>query len=333
MPRRSNASATGPAAPCNRVAPFGLAARAVLLSVWAAVAAGGCDDPPRRSPPPDTRPATPAEKPMEPIDFDALAATDPTPARPGYLVGRVLGADGKPIRTSGGTGGVRVEVTAAGVREDAQNVTVRFDVGPDGTFAKKLEPGTYTSITARIEFTFEDHAYRLPLPPANGSESRQETAFGVAQDFAFKLTGVRPGQRADPERPEVWIGGTINAHYIGVDPIQRRTLRSAPQGTLVRFTLTPQGTLADGSRVPPIVLDRRYDTSGSALDRPLLTDLPLARYRMAGVEQRPDGSRRSVLFLQPDNQTWAETVEGTFSADLSRALLEPQMIHFMRQDN
>jgi hypothetical protein len=305
-----------------------VAAAALAACLLPAVSQLGCDDPPRRPPPPDTRPAEPAEKPFEPIDFAALAPTDPTPARPGHAVGRILGPDGKPLRAPG----VRIEVTVAGVREDAQTVNLKFEAKPDGTYVRKLDNGTYTSVAARIEFPFDDHTYRLPLVPVNGSDPRQDAAVGVVQDFAWKLTGLRPGARPEAERADPWLGGSIHASYVSVNRAEHRAVRSAPQGSVVRFTLTPTGPLADGRRGDPVLVARRYEASGTGLDRPLLTDLPLAKFALTGVEERPDGSRGPLMFLQSDGQTWAESVEGTFPPDLARAALEPQMIHFTRQD-
>lgn len=307
-----------------------LTARAAAVLLLAILAAG-CDDAPRPPPadPPASRPTT---KPaFVPIDFPALGPSDPTPGRAGYAVGRVLGPGGKPLDRPG----VRVEVQIAGVlHATSERTVVRFDAAADGTYVRPLEPGTYSPPTARIEFPFEGSNYRLPLLPVRKPDaSSTDASDGVVQDFAWRLTGLRPDARADPDSPDPWIGGCVRLDYIGLDVREQRALRPAPAGTRVAFTLTPKSPLADGTAGEPVVAERAYSAGGSGLLQPLITDLPLARWEVKGAEVFPDGRRRALLFFQTDG-TWKESVEGPFLADFDRGdVLGLVAIKFTRQEN
>ena len=312
------------------------AVAAVLLAL-----AAGCDRQTATPIPPPDRPATaPAAEPPPPkIDPAALKPTDPTPATPGYLVGRVLGADGKSVALPG----VRIEVQVGGfLASNLASVTETFEAGPDGVYVKKLRPGTYRQPTARIEFPFRDKTYRLPLVPVRGGQSgsgggsgggggQQESADGLVQDFAWRLSGPRPGVMFDKQRPDTWIGGAAAIEYHSYREDLRRVIRPAPAGTKLVLTLAPQGPLADGSAGKPIVVTRAYNTTDTAVDDARVVDVPLAYYEINGEEHFPDGRKQPLLLMQPDRR-WGDKVAGTFAADLPNAALRPVGIVISRRE-
>lgn len=305
-------------------------AAAALIGVAVLAAAGGCDQPaPTPIPPPD-RPATgPATEPSPPvIDSAALKPDDPTPAAPHYLVGRVLGADGKPVALDG----VRMEVQVNGFLADSlASITETVEVNRDGTYVKKLRKGTYRQPTARIEFPFRRATYRLPLVPVRGVSGQQESADGIVQDFVWRLTGPRPGVRAEKNRPDTWLGGSAVLEYHSLRPDVGRVVRPAPAGTKVVITLTPTGPLADGSAGKPIQVTRTYNPTDTALNDALVVDLPLAHYQIAAEEQFPDG-RRQPMLLGQRNGAWADQTAGTFAPDLPRSGLGQVAIVLTRRE-
>lgn len=294
------------------------------------VCGAGCEDRPRYKPEPATVPATaPAEPETPKIDVAKLKPGDPTPAFPGFATGRVVNVEGKPITQDG----IRLEVILGGLLDETQGrVTLPVEPGPDGVYIKPLKPGTYLLPTARIEFPFNGKQYRLPLSTHGPALRRQEASEGVVQDFIWKLSGPRPGQKGDKGRPDTWIGGTIYPEYRSYRQDLGRVIKSPPAGTKVEFTLNPKSPLADGSLDKPRVAIRLYNPTQVALHDPAIVDLPLAMWEVRGEEVFPDGTRRPVQFLQSDNRTWGDSVTGTFEADLAESALRPVHITFTRRE-
>jgi len=316
--------------------PFRLLALSYVLAGWVLT---GCDDGPHTTPPPTSQPtATTTPAAFHPVDFASLKPTEPSPHRPGFVVGRILGPNGKPVTLKGGAIEVqRIELQMNGVlNADASDANLRFEADPDGTYMRKLQSGTYNAPTGRIEFRFQDRTFRLPLVPILNEDrpgTPYESANGVVQDFAWRLTGPRPGSPKDEEKPDSWIGGSIYADYVNIRAAERRTIRTAPLGTKILFTVTPKSLLADGTTGKPITLERKYKGLGTELDLPLLRDLPLAQLELRGVEIFPDGKQQSLLFLQKDGKSWTESVSGTFLPDLDKASIEPVRVKFTRKED
>ena len=292
------------------------------------VLSAGCDQGAPVSPdigPPSSAPSTaPA---TEPTSQPAVGADGQTLPIPGYAVGRVMGADGKPITLKG----ARIELRFLGSSEPE----TRMEVGPDGFYKKELKSGRYLMPAGRIEFPFGDRTYSLPLTPTRPDDPAIGDAHeGIVRDFVWKLTGARdlPREAAkpDPRDPAAWIGGTVYASYDSLP--QGRPIAPPPTDTLAIFTFTPRGALADGSTTKPIVVERGFDISRSQLEVPQISDLPLAWWTVTAIEKLPDGRTTAMEFRQPDG-TWKPSIEGTFDHDLQKDLLKPIEIQFTRKQN
>jgi len=292
------------------------------------VCSTGCEEPPRPSPEVPVVATAPAEAAMPTIDVSSLTLKDPTPAFPGFATGRVMDEQGKPIAVEG----VRISVMQTGLLDETQaKVEIPVEPNESGVYVARLKPGTYLQPKARIEFTFNGNRYRLPLSPHGGMHKRQEASEGVVQDFVWKLEGPRPGETADKSRPETFIGGTITPEFRSFRSDLKRVIKSPPHGTKVQLTLIPKSPLADGSSGQARVVNRLYNPTQTALiDAPIL-DLPLAMWEVRGEEIFPDNTRSPLLFLNTDN-SWRETVSGTFSADLAASALKPVLITFTRKE-
>lgn len=345
---------------------FGVASATASLLIALAI---GCDERPRAPYVPPPLPAV--APPAAPVDLKTLPATQPSPPRANYVVGRIFTTDGQLLRKAG----IRVEVEIKGLLQaTSEQVTITFNAEADGTYAKKLEPGLYYPPSARIEFTFEGGNYRLPLVPvygragdaaiapgdaamrfvrratgmriapfletrpdriprhsAYGMGSVQESSIGVAQDFVWRLNGMRPGPLKDEERPESWIGGCLYPDYVSFRPDIKRNVPAAPLGTRVFFVFTPIGGKPDDSLGELVVAERRFEGAGTSLYHPFIHDVPLERFTITGFEILPDGKRKPLLFLKPDSK-WGDSMQGTFPANLRTSTLEPLRFLFTRSE-
>ncbi|QOV87570.1 hypothetical protein [Humisphaera borealis] len=299
----------------------------VLMVVWVGC---GCEErtPINPVPPPATATA-PAEKPLPKIDATSIPLQEPTPAFPGFAAGRIFRTDGKLIDDPS----LRVEVLQTGLLDDSVNTKVSqpIDARPDGVYVGRLQPGTYQQPSARIEFSYNKNQYRLPLTPRPPEAKRQDASEGVSQDFVWKLDGQRPGDRGDKLRPETWIGGSIYPEYRSFRPDLKRVVQAPPPGTKVIFTLIPKTPLPDGTQAKTRTAIRNYNATNTSLNDGIIVDLPLAFWEVRGEEVFPDGSRSPLLFLLTEG-AWADSVTGTFQADLARSALKPVTVTFTRRE-
>jgi hypothetical protein len=331
------------------------------------LAAGGCDQPPRRASPPPPPPATsPA---AQVIDLKSLPLGARTPPRPGYATGRIFDTDGRLLDRPN----AKVTVELLGISAaTSEKVTVSFNPDADGTYSRKLEPGLYYTPTAKIEFPFDSHTYRLPLVPIGppGGEPPhadvpgflhrytgmvidppieirleriprpsfraytqvEEAGTGLVQDFVWRLSGTRPGAILDPEKPEAWIGGSLQPNYVSLRQDIGRVVRPPPPGTRVFFIIRPISLLADGSQGKVIIAERKFEAAGGSLQKAFIHDIPLMKFEARGFEVTRDGKMRPLLFKRP-NGSWGEVDLATFPPDLKQSTLSFLFFEFSRQDD
>jgi hypothetical protein len=312
---------------------------AVLVSLtWLAVgwAVGGCDERVRRPSGGGEGTTAPSTRDVGP---DGVAGTRPagtrpagdaterTQPKPGYARGRVLGQNGVPVALPG----ARIAINLRGIsHEGGRRIdTYREIAGADGTFEFALEPGMYRPLEAFIEVPFNNRQYRFHLHPVHDSFGQgQESGQGIAQDFEWRLSGLRPKQPADPARPESWYGASILMRFIPYREDLKVSVPSAPNGTKVTITLTPITPLADGTNGRELTFERIYG-GGIGLEQPYLTDIPLAKYSLVGKEVFPDGQTGKLLILG-ENGAWGDKAEGTFGSDLQAKGVEQVIVRFSR---
>lgn len=268
------------------------------------VSGGGCDNGDsnrgtRTAPRPTTAPTT------APVALD--------PGRPGVLTyyfakGRVLGQDGQPITAPD----ARIEVMVHGFDQKGDDITLTPKPDADGYYVQQLPEGTYRPVIAHVEVPFRGRDYTFTLEPKVETSRPWEASEGMLQDFTWKLTGLRPGQREDKSHPEPWYGGSITAKYHAFREDLDRTVPSPPANAKVIFTLTPEGDAIDGKPAQTRTFEREYDLL-IGLHEPLLQDLPIAWYRIQAQEIHPDGRRLTLLFL--DHGKWTDSTAGTWEPD------------------
>ncbi len=239
------------------------------------------DDSPPRSPDTST-PTTPNPPPSS------------TTPKAGTLKGTIRDERGNPIAVPG----VKYYVSISGVSEKSgERVSYNPPVKADGTYSATLVAGTYHSVSARIEITFNKSSYRFDLDPVQDNTADRESKDGIVQDFVWKLSGphFRYAQNPNPSTFTNWYGGSVNVRLTGWRNDLNKGVEKPPVGTKYVFTFTPMSKLVDGSEGKVVTFERTYTDRGE-LDNGLLPSVPIGIYRFTGVEIAPGGAERGLIF-------------------------------------
>jgi hypothetical protein len=181
----------------------------------------------------------------------------------------------------------------------------------------------------------------MPDYLADREKTEKERFVGIASDGRRWVMFERDPQGGlakvkettlDPEKPEAWIGGSLQPNYVSLRQDIGRVVRPPPPGTRVFFVLRPLSLLADGTRGKMIVAERKYEAAGSGLQQPFIHDIPLMRFEASGFEVYRDGKMRPLL-LKRANGSWAERDQASFPPDLKQSMLSFLYFEFTRQDD
>jgi hypothetical protein len=203
-------------------------------------------------------------------------------ARPGYLTGKAVDAQGRPLA------GVRIRVygptnSGAGV---GQSISAKTDAA--GRYAVRLPEGTFSVQDAIHDVRYDGQLYRLPLYLVGEDKTDFDSENGAEANFVFKISGlISQDKRRDSELS--YFGGFLR--WDVRESVGGGTAVSDPSKTVV-LHLTPEGRLMDGSAGQPLSIQRPF-TSRSA-DR-VLKDLPLGVYRVRAVLRSRDGAEEPLL--------------------------------------
>ena len=243
----------------------------------------------------------------------ALAAAPPAP-KPGYAVGHVLTAAGKPITAPG----AKIILAIDGVgTQTAQRLEYRVAVRPDGSYEQKLAEGTYHYFSAQVQVPFGGKSFLLPLDPVGDDKADRDSTQGIVQDYVWKVSGAKPG-KGDETKPGDWYGAAVSLTYDAYRTDLHKSVPPPPAGSKCVFTLTPKGKLIDGSDGKPLTYTRPYSSLLSTLENGYLADVPVGAYTISGVEVGPDGAKKPLLFRQ-GNSAYAESLEFQFEPATSWA--------------
>lgn len=237
---------------------------------------------------------------------EAGAQTQPTP---GYAVGRVLAADGRPISAPG----ARVVLAIHGTSDQSgQRVEYNVPVRADGSYQQRLAEGSYHVFAARVHVPFGGKTYMCNLEPDTDDQVDRPSSEGIVINYVWKARGAKPG-RGDETSVADWYGSSVGMTFSFYRNDLRRSVPAAPKGTRCVFTLTPVGRIIDGSAGEVRTYQRAYDRLLPGLDNPNLTDLPIGIYTIRGEEIQPDGTRVPLLVAKAGaNATYGETAEVRF---------------------
>ena len=224
---------------------------------------------------------------------------DVTAQEANVVSGTVRAADGRPLA------GARIRVSGATGAGRGTTVTTRSD--RNGNYQVRVRPGHY-NVDAWYDLNFDGQAYReLPLTSTTRSCERQLSQNGIVRHFVLRLSGpLRCAFNFDANEPASYAGGTVLV-----------TAGNLPAAARVRFTFTPIGTLADGSKGQVLTFERSgamLAVSGGRLGQTAwLHDIPLGRYSVSAVAMLPGGTTRTLL-LSKDGGA-GRSVEISFPAN------------------
>ncbi len=280
--------------------------------------------------------AKPAAPPAQAVATLKLPVLPPLKAKPGFIMGRAVYMDGRPMEafkvTALGWAG-EIHLGPSGSmpslgQVDGQNG--KFELQPTSAFNRKelLKQALVTVLRADAVFPYKDRKYRLAMHPLDGMKDgseatsyRGQTEKGVVRDFVLKIQGPKRGFEANPPPKDSYrnessdpgynsfYGATV---YLSFDNNSgSKPELAVMKGSTVRITFTPSGPLLDASAGQPIV--RALPIMGESMIGHdfYFRDIPLGDYSATVEVTKPDGKtyplRSRVL-----GDKWAEATPIVF---------------------
>lgn len=218
----------------------------------------------------------------------------PVKAEGGYIVGRVLGQDGKPIAVA-----EEIAISVHGVSEAGERVSYSPAVKPDGTYKQKLVPGSFRTSTSTVSVRAGDDLFVFPLTPQGNLWNKdRDSADGIEQDFVWNMTGQRTSEKPDPNNHTHWYGMNIGLMFSMWREDLKKSAMPPPEGSTVVFTLKPLSKLINGQDGSELTIQRGWRAKDvTQIDS--LNDLPPATYELSGVVKLADGSTKPLVLQGP----------------------------------
>ena len=241
---------------------------------------------PARATPTPARSATPSVPP-------SLPTTPPLPITaplPGHASGRVTLPDGRPIALPGAV----VTIGISGVAFAGGQVSLAVQPDADGRYAQRLPDGSY-QLRGTIELPFDGGRYRFDLDPLGGTTANRDSAPGIAQDFVWRTSGLRPGAPEGSTDPFDYFGASIILTFQSYRQDVGRAVLQGPAEARLVFTLTPVGASIDGDAGRELTFERRYDPLLGGVTPNHLLDVPVGVYTLSGAQLGADGAVTPLL--------------------------------------
>ena len=210
----------------------------------------------------------------------APAFAQDQPVEPGFVYGWVRDAAGQPL------GGAIVYMDGAYDQNHQQTVK------DDGTYRIRLTAGAYKPM-AWIHKKWEGQTFKIDLEPSS-TDTLNDTD-GAVVNFTWRVSGEKPA-------PEMGSYGGFIYVNVGTD----HTFIEDQDN--ITYTLTPVGTIIDGSTIEPIV---RRGGAPRTQEWGKLLDVPVGRYVITGIYAPPGKKPQTLRFAN----AWARG-EKTFSDSL-----------------
>jgi hypothetical protein len=268
------------------------------------VVAGGCDRGESSSSSPSSSSSS--------APGQSAAAAAPAKAEAGYVSGRVLGEDGKPITVADD-----IAVPLYGISEAGEKLSYSPAVKPDGSYRQKVAPGLYRfGVLGHVKVKHGPHTFRMPMTPVGAMWNKdREAKEGIEQDFVWHVTGKRPDVAGDPNNATHWYGMSVGMTFQTYRSDVNKSSVPPPAGTKLVFTLKPTSKCIDGRELQPITLERAWQPE-KITPNDALNDLPPADYELSGVAKLPDGTTKPILLQgRGDYPAFKPSVKATLEAD------------------
>lgn len=325
---------------------FQLTGKTHVVGVWSAdaenVVLGWCQTnlkaaAPTPIPPPglgQPRPTTPTQPAATATPTAPAAQAAPVKIQPGYIVGRVLDTQGRPLA------GANVRITGTTF---AQGQRTEFDTTTktDGTYSIRVPDGRYK---AKATFTkaWNGNTYGFILYPLSGDPNTEiDSTEGGVLNFQWKLSGRSAYSAAGATGATDFYGAAVEVSYCGLparaycnEKYTDVTPGAAPEGSTVTLTFTPRAPLVDGTvgkaitytfktvaLAPPGGYPYTIPSGGGrttiGADWPYhskeFTDIPLGAYVMTATATLPDGTKKPLRLGLKDNDVEHTSVNVNFA--------------------
>ncbi len=255
-------------------------------------------------------------------------AFPPQSPRPGWVIGRAVFADGRPLPKFAVTvGGYDVTSEVTGGLPTVgyvEAVSGQYAVQTKDSFSHKRPiDARVTAIGARAELPYDGQTFKVEMVPADGhadiNDGKQflgHSSKGLVRNFVLRLSGPRPGHEGEtPEQfvygdrshPLAFCGATI---AITMDTTSHDILqlkKAYPPDSRVVIMLTPNGPLIDGSAGR--VITRRVPPGVNGNYNFYLHDIPLGVYTATAQLVAADGTASEIQI-----GTWVNKYESSVRA-------------------
>ncbi|MDI2132676.1 carboxypeptidase-like regulatory domain-containing protein [Yinghuangia seranimata] len=182
-----------------------------------------------------------------------------------------------------------------------------------GDYRAEMPPMAATyAVTASFDKTYNGTKYTFRLAAQNPDPFAGNE--GAVRDFTWKLSGPQE------DLPDAFYGGSVLFYLNPTNPADGGYADS----TNVQFTLTPVGTLADGSTGKTVT--RKAESTGDGFG---VRDIPVGRYKITASYLNGPGGRPQPVKLQIRNSGQAPVAELT--ADFKQYLTDHQRIELEAQ--
>jgi hypothetical protein len=223
--------------------------------------------------------SAPACAQVAPATMSAAGQATPSTARPGFLVGRVVFPDGRPvpkftIEVSGFGDGV---LAATGANGNLRETVVSRVNGTAGHYEVALPAGAYrasgwtTVLYQGRTYNFELEGTSEPAKFDYDALALEKLRGGIVRDFKAGMTDRKKDAdeayemgyyhafyggmiKVDSQQTEYQVGGGA--------PIPPSLHDSYPADSKIEITLTPQGPMVDGTTGPTAVRTVRIGDDG-----------------------------------------------------------------------
>jgi hypothetical protein len=204
--------------------------------------------------------------------------------KPRVALGTVLGMDGKPVPNA------KLQVRVWGTTNAGERTGFNLEVDDNGNFEQQVPDGLY-KILAVCQVTYNGHLTPLPLQALDERPANQDYASikGIVKDYRVAMYGLRPGE--DPEKPFSYFGGALGVNDASTDLFNCLNTRY-PKGTKIRLTLTPTGSLIDGSKGKSISYE--FNVERLYLNSVGYGSIPIGTYAAKATATTPDGTTKAL---------------------------------------
>lgn len=226
----------------------------------------------------------------------------PTTPKAGMVQGWVADTVGAPLA------GAVVHIFGTTMAGESTRFEVTADA--DGRFRQRVPEGIY-GVRAEHVVVRNGKNFPVALHPVDNITARQhDSAEGIAKDFVWKISGLRPGaipgEPATHNEPGKYYGGSLQ---VSVEPERSDAGEPFPAGATIRAQLTPVGPLFDGRPGETVSFSRTFDDRVRSTAYWYPCDIPLGRYALQltletpGQPPRPLSWKPSLEFNAPFAET------------------------------